>query len=127
MPDDLPVDIGDLEVKRWRRYGKDRLYVEAADGTKVGYWDLEAGTAHPASPELSGLLEQAVAAWRAPGPASAEAELGAADAEAPRPWVDLASNPPGAAAREQAEAARAAAPVKTLLARVLKVHTDERA
>ncbi len=44
-----------------------------------------------------------------------------------RPWLDLATNQPGAEAREQAQAARDAAPVKTVLARVLGVHTDERA
>jgi hypothetical protein len=41
--------------------------------------------------------------------------------------VDLAINRAGAGAREQAVAARDAAPVKTVFARVLGVHTDERA
>ena len=41
--------------------------------------------------------------------------------------MDLATNQPGAEAREQAQAARDAAPVRTVLARVLGVHTDERA
>jgi hypothetical protein len=44
-----------------------------------------------------------------------------------RPWLDLSTNAPGAEAREQALAARGAAPVKSLLARALGVHTDERA
>jgi hypothetical protein len=44
-----------------------------------------------------------------------------------RPWVDLAANTPGAQARAQARVAREAAPVKTVLARLLGVHTDERA
>lgn len=44
-----------------------------------------------------------------------------------RPWRDLSLNQPGEAAREQALSHRAAAPVKTTLARVLGVHTDERA
>jgi hypothetical protein len=44
-----------------------------------------------------------------------------------RPWIDLATNRAGAEAREQALAAREAAPVKTFLARALGVHTDERA
>jgi len=46
---------------------------------------------------------------------------------AERPWVDLATNRAGAEAREQADAARNAAPVKTVFARLLGVHTDERA
>ena len=48
-------------------------------------------------------------------------------AQPARPWLDLATNRAGAEAREQAQAARDAAPVKTVLARVLGVHTDERA
>lgn len=47
---------------------------------------------------------------------------------APEPsWTDLSLSRPGAAARDQALAKRAEAPVRTMLARVLGVHTDERA
>ncbi len=42
-------------------------------------------------------------------------------------WTDLSVNRPGAAARERALAERDAAPIWTLLARVLGVNTDERA
>ena len=49
------------------------------------------------------------------------------DASAKPAWVDLSTNRPGQAAREQAAAHRQAAPVKTLFARVLGVHIDERA
>lgn len=52
------------------------------------------------------------------GPPSAGAEFGC---------EDLAARRPGAEAREQAVALRRAAPVRTFLARVLGVHTDERA
>ncbi|GAA3662869.1 NERD domain-containing protein [Nocardioides ginsengisoli] len=51
-------------VKRWRRHGQDRLYVELADGTKVGYGDLEAGTAHPSAPPYEPLLLCAIADWK---------------------------------------------------------------
>jgi hypothetical protein len=50
----------------------------------------------------------------------------APDAPEP-PWTDLSLVRPGAAARDQAVAKRNEAPVKTLFARVLGVHTDERA
>jgi len=30
----------ELIMKRWRRYGKDRLYVNLKDGTRVGWLDL---------------------------------------------------------------------------------------
>ncbi|HVC72001.1 MAG TPA: nuclease-related domain-containing protein [Acidimicrobiales bacterium] len=42
-------------------------------------------------------------------------------------WHDLASNRPGQAVRDKATEAARAAPVKTVLARVLGVRTDERA
>lgn len=32
--------VGKLVVKRWRRYGKDRLYVNTDDGRRVGWVDL---------------------------------------------------------------------------------------
>ncbi|KGN40646.1 nuclease-related domain-containing protein [Knoellia aerolata] len=156
----------DLVTTRWRRWGKDRLYVETPDGAKVGFCDLAADTIHPALPEHAPALLAAVARWRAqpphepastvgppqreptPGPEPAPAptpeptpEPGADPVVEPaslvtddlarpgpaRPWVDLATNRAGAEAREQANAARDAAPVRTVLARVLGVHTDERA
>jgi hypothetical protein len=46
---------------------------------------------------------------------------------AERPWVDLATNTPGSAAREQAVSAQASAPVRTLVARAFGIHTQERA
>ncbi|QIK68620.1 NERD domain-containing protein [Nocardioides sp. HDW12B] len=154
------MDAGDLQVTRWRRYGKDRLYVERPDGSKVGFWDLLTDTGHAESPQGERALITAVTTWRAradggqsaeapaptcdptlvtpsPGPEPAAAlgplPVGAHVNPAPdaggaaRPWVDLAANRPGASAREQAQAAREAAPVKTTLARVLGVHTNERA
>ncbi|MFC7504635.1 nuclease-related domain-containing protein [Nocardioides sp. GCM10030258] len=139
-------------VNRWKRYGKDRLYVsvpvEGGDDLKVGWWDLLSDEAHPENPAHAALLSSAVASWRqqnggenSPVPStratsvepSAPAEplpvaapASVLDATA-RPWRDLSENRAGAAAREQALSRRAAAPVKTTLARVLGVHTDERA
>ena len=46
---------------------------------------------------------------------------------AERPWHDLALNEPGQGARSQAIELRAAAPVRTFVARLVGVHTDERA
>jgi hypothetical protein len=139
------MDIEDLTVARWRRFGKDRLYVERADGAEVGWWDLVTDEAHPDAPENLAALTAAVAQWRSdqadgvgtPAPPQVEAAsvTGAGEQavtdevdppSAARPWVDLATNLPGAEAREQAQTLRAAAPVKTTLARVLGVHTDER-
>ena len=45
----------------------------------------------------------------------------------PRPWLDLGTNAPGSAAREQAVAARNESPVSTFVARAFGVRTEERA
>lgn len=52
-------------VTRWKRYGKDRLYVRDAAGEDVGWWDLATNEAHPASPEFGPTLAGAVSEWRA--------------------------------------------------------------
>ena len=53
---------------RWRRHGKDWLYVARADGTKVGYWDMLTDESHPESPELADLLAAAVTTSHWPAP-----------------------------------------------------------
>ena len=154
--------MGAWEVQRWRRYGKDRLYVHGADGTAVGWRDLLTGDDHVDAPERIGDLRAAIDQWLAtgdtvagdaaapraplapsgaggPGPdtplaSEADDEAPAATPElpvptpaAPAPWDDLASHRAGEMAREQAVALKQAAPVRTFVARVLGVHTDERA
>ncbi len=54
-----------MQVTRWRRYGKDRLYVRDNQGSDIGWWDLTTDEAHPATPDLEPALVEAVAAWRA--------------------------------------------------------------
>lgn len=149
----------EMVVNRWRRYGKDRLYVSRPDEVKVGWWDLATDESHPETTDDLPALISAVEGWKSaqisgssqpgatrPAPTSEPAtdeetvtasgpviltEAASAPLEIPaapeRPWIDLASNRAGAAAREQALAARDAAPVRTFLARTLGVHTDERA
>ena len=53
---------------RWRRHGKDRLYVTRADGSKVGYWDLLTDEGHPETPDLADLLAAAVTTSNWPPP-----------------------------------------------------------
>lgn len=146
-------------VKRWVRYGHDRLYVETADGTRLGYWDNKTGRtvaesdAHRAAVTAAAMafLGSAPAPVVLPRQAPSPPEMTATDrvdmplpqdrprvkptsVDAPSPepaaapvWTDLALNHPGQAARDQAVTLRQAAPVKTVLARVLGVHTEERA
>ena len=79
-------------------------YVDPQDGKQLRYFDGCSWTEHvsPAMPTV---------------PAAADLE----------PAQDLAGNRPGAAARAKALEARWAAPVSTQIARVVGVHTDERA
>ena len=133
-----------LIVTRWVRYGHDRLYVKAADGTPIGYRDNKSGAEHvETGADLEALRAGLRAYWagggtpapdvaisttdeRLPAPA-AVAPQQAAPPQPEAPWTDLSLVRPGAAARDRALATRAEAPVKSLFARVLGVHTDERA
>ena len=127
----------ELQVSRWRRYGKDRLYVNGADGVRIGWLDNLSGERVLERPEFADDFEAALAREALPaGPA-----LG----KAPRPtepipaqprrsepiWVDLANNRPGQAAREQAlahrEAMRERSKAGTFLARMFDVKNEERA
>lgn len=132
-----------LIVQRWRRYGHDRAYVKLND-TDLGFRDLITGEIHCSRPSdaesvaraTADLLERTRAA-RAPQyqprHAADAAEVAAAleakpapDAAPLLPDRDLALNAPGQAARAQARELRDAAPVRTLIARVVGVKTDER-
>ena len=50
---------------RWQRYGKDRVYVTARDGSKVGWHDLLTGSTHCEQPERVDLLSETIGEWRA--------------------------------------------------------------
>ncbi|MDQ3972901.1 MAG: NERD domain-containing protein [Actinomycetota bacterium] len=140
----------DLTVQRWRRYGKDRLYVNTADGQPVGWVDLLTGERILKRPKLREAFERAVASHlaeqRSEAAPSAAARPGESTAQPPavapaspplgfhvEPFAlridhtDLALRRAGQAARERAVQHRRAAPVRSLAARLLGVHTDERA
>ena len=140
-------------VRRWRRYGHDRLYASTPGGTDLGYLDLATGRFHSDDMSNLPLLRRAVddhfaaqrsphqgpcpgpapAAAPSPGPASAPALAPApAPASGPSPteprWHDLAEAPAGAATRERALAERAAqGPIRHLIARLVDAKTEERA
>ena len=148
--------MGETVVQRWRKYGKDRLYVNADDGTRIGWHDVPTGEDHVEIPGREVDYRAAVARWRADagiadGTVTASEQVTggrAEDGEAlvviedvvgipvvlressvstePQ-WEDLADRHAGAMARQQALALKQAAPVRTFVARVLGVHTDERA
>lgn len=129
----------DLTLRRWTRYGHDRTYVQSSDGTRLGYRDNTTGTvvmevedrradvlaaleeSTPAAPALP-----PVTVLASPPPVVPVQYAPPKEPVEPR-CTDLAGRRPGQAVREQAVALRQAAPVRTLVARVLGVHTDERA
>ena len=148
--------MGDTVVQRWRKYGKDRLYVNSDDGTRIGWHDVLASDDHVEVPGQEVDYRAAVARWRADvgiadGTVTASEQATGSPADdsealvviedavvvpialpessvATEPeWEDLAHRRAGSMAREQALALKQAAPVRTFVARVLGVHTDERA
>ena len=129
-----------VTATRWRKYGKDRLYVTAADEVRIGWRDLITGEDHLERPTLAAEYAAAVSDWLASNsmpplpPPTASALIVAEVVElveeptAPTDeWTDLAGRRAGTMARDQTILERQAAPVRTTLARVLRVHTDERA
>lgn len=133
--EDIPMT--EVQVSHWRRYGKDRLYVNGADGVRIGWLDNVSGERVIERPEFAEAFEAALAKeGRSAAPVLlAPTPQLAAPIPPPRPsepiWVDLAENRPGQAAREQAiaerEAMRERSKAGTLIARLFDVKTDERA
>ncbi len=151
---------GHASVRRWRRFGMDRLYVNEADGRAIGWFDLQTGERRINSVVRTEFFERTVAEWLSAhpkvGPSKSMPVLDSSDDQIVPPhdkpaplarecvaadknsvtsspsddgnkWVDLAQNLPGQAVRGQAIAKQTEQPVVTWLARVLGVHTDERA
>lgn len=133
-------------MKRWARYGKDRLYVSTVDGEKIGFCDLltdqatlqrtdltaefhEAIRAHQGvqgSPEVTEPPIRPVEAITEPLTASSEPDC-AVTVE----WTDLAVNRPGQGVRAEAQSLladmKSQSKVGTFLKRAFDVRTDERA
>lgn len=143
--------MSQLIETRWKRYGKDRVYVKTIEGNDVGHVDLVERTVVTKIADYEAELRECLARWTSgaespeeagsvaptPPPAEAEAE---AEAELPdaEPSIsqlsasdddgrDLAANVAGAAARAKRNEVNAHAPVLNFVARVLGVKTDERA
>ena len=61
----------DLQVLRWRKYGKDRLYVNDEAGQRVGWVDLLTAQVKIEQPEQADAFNAAVAAHHAGAPMKA--------------------------------------------------------
>jgi hypothetical protein len=138
-----PVDryvVTELIETRWRRYGKDRVYVKTVDGIDLGHVDLVARSVVSTVPAFEVELKDCLRWWTdmtdAVAPVVTATELSTmhasavgapADRNVEAPVLDLAVNVAGAAVRAKRNEVNAHAPVKNFVARVLGVKTDERA
>lgn len=115
-----------LVVQRWTRAGHDRLYVKTTGGYQVGYVDRRSGKRVLEDEAWRGAFDSAVASFES----ALDVPTLSSDATAVAlegPWVDLALNRPGQAVRAKAKQLQEAAPVATFVARVVGIHTNERA
>lgn len=152
VPTADPVPAVEFVAERKRVYSHDMLYVTDGAGKKVGRVNLESGKVTMDLPELQSDFDEFVTRWRAEHITASEADetsvddpqlstatvedqpanpvdpalLGGVAEEGPA-WQDLSQNRAGQAVRERAVELRSEAPVRTFVARVLGVHTDERA
>ena len=85
--------VPNLTVTRWKRYGKDRLYVTGVEGRSIGWWDLLAMQGHPESADLAAALDGAVSTWLAMAGKSTGVEIaqGVAEPAAPAQVFDVVS------------------------------------
>ncbi len=98
-------------ARRWRRYGKDRLYVVARDGSSLGWHDLVTGETHYADPGRTRLMDSTVTQWRERAGLSATSgtdrltvsarDAGAAHRARHRAPLDLATQLPGSGPRSR--------------------------
>ena len=82
-----------MQVTRWRRYGKDRLYVKDADGRDLGWWDLVANIAHPTTDETGQALREAVAAWQTTAVSPAPVPAAPPETQEPAPIPEPTPDP----------------------------------
>jgi hypothetical protein len=71
----MSESVPNLTVTRWKRHGKDRLYVTGVDRCPIGWWDLLAMQGHPESANLAAALDGAVSTWLAMAGKTTDVEL----------------------------------------------------
>lgn len=127
-----------MKVTRWTRHGHDRLYVKSSDGKPVGWQCLRTGAVTVEQESLRSTMLAALADHPAavvpdgPAPPLPRAvpviPVQAVEPSGAFPaWTDLAGNLPGQGLLAEAAALRAARPWRCRIARLLNVHTEERA
>ncbi len=145
--------MGDLSAVRWRRYGKDRVYVNHRDGARVGWMDLQTGATMLERPEFKLEFETLVAPFAelvVPTPRQPTAGPGPNPATGPAPvappvsrgrhvappvtatptWTDLAGRDAGEAtrrrAREENDRLKSQGRLRALILKAVDADTPER-
>ena len=140
------VTASTLVVRRWTRYGKDRLYVSTSGGERVGWLDLLTGDCTVERVDLTKEFHEALRAHQAGeqpssgaappdtsphAPTTPQGQVHDAEYAAVVNWTDLALNRPGQGVRAEAESLlaemRSKSKVGAFLKRALDVKNDERA
>jgi hypothetical protein len=145
-----------LQVEEWKRYGYHRLYLKTETGEAVGWVDLRSSRFQLDREDLRTEFELALREYgvghlsdnarvlvpaerRVRRPVVTADPMGLHQWDQPpadgpievdhpvQPWTDLALNKPGQGIRTLAKTHRNAAPVRTTVARLFNLHTDERA
>lgn len=130
----------EIQAERWKRYGHDRTYLKGMDGAALGWIDNATGALTIEDEANRPALEEWLASNEVAGaPATAPSTTASGPLEQPLAVhssttledIDLASNRPGQAARQRAQAElesmREQSRFFTGVARILNVKTDERA
>ena len=92
MPGDAAADnliVSDPVAKRWTKYGHDRLYVQTAEGTRLGYWDNKTRTAVLVDGADQAAFDAALTAHRGDQPPAVVAVPAQAAAVEPPPPVSV--------------------------------------
>lgn len=121
-------------MQPWKRYGKDRLYVNDADGGRVGWHDLQTGVSTIERSELADPFVAALRPYVSDSSCTPPSQPPVPPTDAspvPVVSIDLAGRRPGESARVKAEQEWEARKQRSRLlayaGRGLDVHTDERA
>lgn len=110
-----------LRVRRWQKYGHDRLFVETENGIKVGWFDLRTQKHHLNQPGMWPEFQQAVNDWRKlPKPAAQQRR-----STRPNQTRDLAGNVAGEALQQRAEQLQPQHSVLRVLARAFRIKTAD--
>ncbi|HEY7626724.1 MAG TPA: nuclease-related domain-containing protein [Ilumatobacteraceae bacterium] len=120
----------DLIETRWKRYGFDRVYLKTPEGLDVGHVDLGARTVTVKFDEFERDLHACLERWAGEAePPIEDVSVPLLEAEVQTTSVvrDLVSNRAGAAARAKRDEVNGEAPIRNFVARLVGVHTDERA